>query len=82
MDYGSKNKPGEADASSGLFFFPGCDCMYFSWSPRKVPKEGDLRGRYENAPPLKIPPPPRQPVSKNVPIFEHLPLKDPKAFDV
>jgi len=46
--------------------------MYFSWSPRKVPKEGDLRGRYENAPPLKIPPPLRHPTSENVPIFGSL----------
>ena len=54
--------------------------MYFSWSPRKVPKESDLRGRYENAPPLKIPLPHRQPVFKNVPIFEHLQPKNLESF--
>ena len=50
--------------------------MYFSWSPRKVPKEGDLRRRYEKAPSLKILPPPRHSVSKNVPIFGHLQFKN------
>ena len=29
--------------------------MYFSWSPRKVPKEGDLRGHFEKACPLEKP---------------------------
>ena len=29
--------------------------MYFSWSPRKVPKEGDSRGHSEKACPLKKP---------------------------
>ena len=54
--------------------------MYFSWLPRKVPKEGDLRRRYEKAPSLRILPPHRQPVSKNVPIFEHLQLRHLKVF--
>ena len=47
--------------------------MYFSWSPRKVPKEGDLRRRYENAPSLRIHPPHRHPYPENVPIFGRLP---------
>jgi len=42
---------------------------------KKVTKEGGLRRRYEKAPSLRILPPLRHPVSKNVPIFEHLPLK-------
>jgi hypothetical protein len=49
-------------------------------SPRKVPKEGDLRRRYEKAPSLRIHPPHRCPVSKNVPIFEHLPGKNLQDF--
>ena len=55
--------------------------MYFSWSPRKVPKEGDLRGHSEKACPLKKPlRAHRRPVSKNVPIFEHLPLTNLQVF--
>ena len=57
--------------------------MYFSWSPRKVPKEGDSRGHSEKACPLKKPlRAHRQPVSKNVPIFEHLPLKILQVFSL
>jgi len=47
---------------------------------KKVTKESGLRRRYEKAPSLKIHPPPRQPVSKNVPIFEHLRLKSEKVL--
>ncbi len=54
--------------------------MYFSWLPRKVPKEGDLRRRYEKAPSLRIHPPHRRPASKNVQIFECLQLKMLQVF--
>jgi len=57
--------------------------MYFSWSPRKVPKEGDLRGHSEKACPLKKPlRAHRQPVLKNVPIFEYLKFKNLKEFSM
>ena len=50
----------------------------FLASPRKVPKEGDQRGATKMRP-LWKPPPHRRPVSKNVPIFEHLQLKSLQA---
>ena len=54
-------------------------CTFLA-SPRKVPKECDLRRRFEKAPSLRILPPHRQPVSKNVPIFEHLRLRNLRVF--
>ena len=56
--------------------------MYFSWSPRKVPKEGDLRRRFEKAPSLRILPPPRRPERKNVPIFALLQLRNLIVFSL
>ena len=50
--------------------------MSFSCSPRKVPKEGDLRRRYEKAPSLRIPPPLLHPTPENVPIFRCLQRKN------
>ena len=46
----------EAYARKSVSLMDGCVAvMYFSWSPRKVPKEGDLRGHSEKACPLKKP---------------------------
>ena len=45
-----------AYARKSVSLMDGCVAvMYFSWSPRKVPKEGDLRGHSEKACPLKKP---------------------------
>ena len=71
---------GEGFAVYKMLWFLVSTVMFFSWSPRKERKEGDLRGRYEKAPPLKIPPPPLHPASKNVPIFERLQLKKLEVF--
>ncbi len=64
-----------------LFFWDGggvvwCSIMYFSCFAKKSTKRRRLKEALRaKAPSLRIHPPLRQPVSKNVPIFGHLQLK-------
>ena len=51
------------------------------WPNKKVTKEVGLRRRYENAPSLRIHPPPLHPTSENVPIFGSLQRENLKHFE-
>ena len=61
-----------------------CKCSNVTFlAAKKVTKEGGLRGHSEKACPLKKPlRAHRQPVFKNVPIFEHLQLKMLQIFSL
>ena len=56
--------------------------MLLSCPAKKVTKERGLRRRYENAPSLRIHPPPRHPTHENVPIFVSLQGKNLSLFRV
>ena len=54
--------------------------MFLSWPPRKEPKEGGIGEALRKVALPYVPHPPhRHPASKNVPIFERLPLKSPQV---